>query len=202
MPDIGIIILAAGQSQRMGKPKQLLNIGENSLIQHVVKIAESTSYTPIVVVLGSHFEWIKKEIKEFEVTPVLNENWKKGMGTSVSRGIIEMQKLNSNLKAVFILLVDQPLISLNLLNNFEKLYLQTGKKIIAAKYDKTFGVPALFDKTTFEELKSLSGEKGAKKIIQKFIEKEEVVYVDFPKGQLDLDTKADYDRFIKDFDGK
>ncbi len=199
MSDIGIIILAAGQSQRMGQPKQLLKIGEDSLIQHIVKVAGNTAYAPIVVVLGSNFEMIKKEITAYQVLPVYNPDWENGMGTSISTGIRAIRKLNPNIRAVIILLVDQPLLKPNLLHDLETLYHQTTKKIIASKYNETIGVPALFDQSVFQELESLEGNTGAKKIIQKFVEKEEVAFVDFPEGRFDLDTQSDYKQFLKGF---
>lgn len=202
MPEIGIIILAAGRSQRMGRPKQLLKIGEISLIQHVVNIALNTTYAPIVVVLGSNFELIKKEITDFEVAPIFNPNWENGMGTSVAAGVEAIQKLNPKLKAVIILLVDQPLLQPKLLNDLENLYKVSNKKIVASKYNKTFGVPAIFDQSVFEVLKSLDGNKGAKKVIQQFIEKDEVAFVDFREGGFDLDTQKDYERFLDNFNKK
>jgi molybdenum cofactor cytidylyltransferase len=202
MSDIGIIILAAGKSQRMGASKQLLKIGKNSLIQHVVKIAVASDYAPIVVVLGSNFEKIKKEITDFEVFPVFNNNWEKGMGTSIAKGIQEIQNLHPGLRAVIILLVDQPLLQPNLLNKLVNLYKETGKEIVASKYDKTIGVPALFDRSIFQELESLGENIGAKKLIHKFMEKEKAAFVNFPEGRFDLDTPEDYQRFLKDFGEK
>lgn len=202
MPNIGIIILAAGKSQRLGSPKQLLKIAEKSLIQHIAGIAESSNYTPIVTVLGSDFELIKKEIENFSVSTVYNPNWEKGMGTSISKGVEEIQKRDPNLNAVIILLVDQPLLKVSLLNDLVKIYKHANKKIIASKYDKTVGVPALFDKTTFEALVSLDGKKGAKKVIQNFNEKEQVAFIDFPEGRFDLDTPSDYERFLDKFGEK
>ncbi len=201
MPEIGVIILAAGASRRMGRPKQLLKIGENSLIQYVVKIVKKTSaFAPVIVVLGSDFEKVKNELSTFEVFPVLNQNWEKGIGTSIATGIKEIQKLNPEIQAVIILLADQPKVEASLLAKIVKLYQQTGKKIIASKYAKTIGVPTLIDQSIFQELESLTGDKGAKKIIQQFADKNEVAFIDFPGGKLDLDTLSDYDRFLKDFE--
>ena len=197
MHNFGIIVLAAGKSQRMGSPKQLLRIGENSLVQHILKIIESTTYTPKVVVLGNEFEKIKEEIKDFDVIPVLNPEFEKGMGTSISRGISEIQKLAPNLKAVFILLVDQPFLQVNILKQIENIFLRKGKKIVASKYGDTFGVPALFDWSTFKDLENVDGEKGAKKLIFSYLDKGEVDLVVFPEGKFDLDTPEDYERFLK-----
>ena len=196
MPNIGIVILAAGLSERMGSPKQLLKIGDQSLIQHVVKIATSSSFDPIVVVLGNEHEKVGKEITDFDVATVFNHNFKKGMGTSVAKGVEEIQKLESKLDGIIILLVDQPFVDDKILIELEKKYRTSGKKIIASKYRNALGVPTFFDKSTFSELESLSGKKGAKMIIQKYLEIDQVDYVDFPKGAIDLDLPTDYQQFI------
>ena len=200
MHDIGIIVLAAGKSQRMGRPKQLLRIGENSLIQHILGIIKPSKFSPKIIVLGNQFEKIKEEIKDFDVIPVFNPDFEKGMGTSISKGIVEIQKRVPSLKAVFILLVDQPFLTLNTLLQIEKSFDQENKKVIASKYGESFGVPALFDKSTFEDLKLLSGEKGAKKLIVKYLDEGEVVFVSFPEGKFDLDTPEDYQRYLENYD--
>ena len=153
MHNFGIIVLAAGKSQRMGSPKQLLRIGENTLVQHILKIIESTTYTPKVVVLGNEFEKIKEEIKDFDVIPVLNPEFEKGMGTSISRGISEIQKLAPNLKAVFILLVDQPFLQVNILKQIENIFLRKGKKIVASKYGDTKPIDGVTNGCKYPDLK-------------------------------------------------
>lgn len=202
MSDIGIIILAAGRSRRMGQSKQLLKIGKNTLIRHIIKIAESTDCAPIVAVLGNDFDRIKKEIATTQALPVFNEDWENGIGASISKGISEIQKLHPHLSAAIILLVDQPLVTANLLNQFIDIFKQTSPKIVVSKYAETYGVPALFSHSLFAKLSELKENQGAKKLIQKHLKEESIAFVDFPEGRFDLDTQSDYQHFLEEFGGK
>ncbi|PKQ46281.1 nucleotidyltransferase family protein [Confluentibacter flavum] len=189
--NIAIVILAAGASKRMGKPKQLLKWGEGTLISHAVKTASKVNPKDLIVVFGAHFELIKNEIETSKVTILNNQSWEKGLGTSIAFAIDFLQNSKSNIDGVLITLCDQPLITTDFLKSLVSKFQPNKKQIIATSYGNgKHGVPALFDKIYFEDLLILSDDQGAKNILIKY--KAQVVSVLPPEKNIDLDTTEDY----------
>jgi molybdenum cofactor cytidylyltransferase len=187
---IGLIILAAGASTRMGTPKQLLTYRGRSFIRHITEVAIASACQPIAVVLGAHAERIKPEISQLPVQIVENQQWAEGMSTSIRVGLEALLAVNQDLEAVAIALCDQPFVSFPILERIVEAYHFTGKPIIASEYAGTLGVPVLFSCTLFSEIMALKGTEGAKQIIRKHIH--EVFSVPFPEGSIDIDTPNDY----------
>lgn len=191
---IGLIILAAGSATRMGRPKQLLSYQGRSLILHAVEVALASLCQPIVVVLGAYVEQIKPELMPKAVQVVENSQWQEGMSSSIRAGISMLLKTNSKLDAVIISLADQPLVSPQIFNQLIKSYQETQKVIIASKYNETTGVPALFSNALFPELMQLEGDKGAKALIQKYIDTGLILLI--PEAAIDIDTPDDYKQLL------
>jgi len=191
---IGLIILAAGAATRMGRPKQLLSYQGRSLILHAVEVALASMSQPIIVVLGAYVEQIKPELMLKAVQVVENSQWQEGMSSSIRAGISMLLKTNSKLDAVIISLADQPLVSPQIFNQLIQSYQETQKVIIASKYNETTGVPALFSKALFPELMQLEGDKGAKALIQKYIDRGLSLLI--PEAAIDIDTPDDYKQLL------
>ena len=191
---IGLIILAAGSAIRMGRPKQLLSYQGRSLILHAVEVALASLCQPIVVVLGAYAEQIKPELMLKAVQVVENSQWQEGMSSSIRAGISMLLKTNSKLDAVIISLADQPLVSPQIFNQLIQSYQETQKVIIASKYNETTGVPALFSNALFPELMQLEGDKGAKALIQKYIDTGLILLI--PEAAIDIDTPDDYKQLL------
>jgi molybdenum cofactor cytidylyltransferase len=189
---VGLIILAAGASTRMGTPKQLLAYRGCTLIRHMAEVAIASYCKPIAVVLGANAERIKPEISQLPIKIVENQQWEEGMSTSIRVGLEALLAMNPNLDAVAIALCDQPLVSSPTLERIVEAYHLTGKPIIASEYSGTLGVPALFNRTLFSELMTLKSTEGAKKLIKKHIH--EVFSVPFSEGAIDIDTPKDYEQ--------
>ena len=189
---VGLIILAAGASTRMGTPKQLLAYRGCSFIRHMVEVAIASVCQPIAVVLGANAERIKPEISQLPVQIVENQQWAEGMSSSIRVGLEALLGVNQNLDAVAIALCDQPFVSSQTINQLIEAYHLTGKPIIASEYAGTLGVPVLFSHTLFSELIALKSNEGAKQIIKKHIH--EVFSVPFPDGAIDIDTPNDYEK--------
>ncbi len=187
----GIILLAAGSSSRLGKPKQLIPYQGKSLLQHSLQVAVDTGMQPLVAVLGANAELVKKEVKNQEIRVIINNNWQEGMASSIRNGLQQLLVVAPETSAAIIMVCDQPFVTTTLLIDLVAKYQQTGKPIIASSYDHILGTPALFDKTIFASLLELKGDTGAKKIIKE--NPDWVETVNFPLGKIDIDTEADYE---------
>ena len=191
MKNTGIIILAAGESSRLGRPKQLLTFRDTSLLQKVIDQCAPLEFDTGVIVLGAHADDIRKAVDPGKFTFVMNPEWKEGIASSIRKGVEFSLELNPETEHLLFLLSDQPFVTTALLQRLLKTH-KTGKKeITASLYDEDVGVPAVYSKPAFPLLKKLSGDKGAKKVMKRFPEK--VATVPFGKGSFDVDTPEDYE---------
>jgi molybdenum cofactor cytidylyltransferase len=187
----GLIILAAGSSSRLGRPKQLIDFQGKKLIQRAVDFAVKSKADSLVVVLGWNPELIQNGFDSTQTPSVINENWEEGMASSMQVGLRFLME-NEQQDQVILMLCDQPFVDTKLLDQLILAKKKSGKGIVACAYSDTLGVPALFDQKYFEEMLTLKGSEGAKKVILK--NREDVFPVNFPLGEIDLDTEADLNR--------
>jgi len=185
-----IIVLAAGSSSRMGRPKQLLPYNGKSLLEHTVDTANDTDASPVIVVLGANAALLEKEINEKKVHITENSEWSEGMASSVRCGIKTLVQIAPYSDAAIIMVCDQPFVSPALLNELVAAQKNTGKDIVTSHYENAIGPPALFHKTVFPELLDLKGDAGARKIIEQ--RGTDIATVSFAKGEIDIDTESDY----------
>lgn len=190
---IGIIVLAAGASRRMGKPKQLLKFQGETLIRRMGRIAENTNCRPIIVVLGANADRINVELDWPGVEVVRNEQWQQGMGSSVKEGINKLLEVAPTANAAVFLLVDQPLVNHEHIQKLIEVYEKKRRPIVASAYKQTVGVPALFDRVFFDQLKSIRADRGARFLIKQA--GNQVEAVPFPDGALDIDRMEDWEQF-------
>ena len=192
---VGVIILAAGASTRMGSPKQLLPYKGRLLICHAVQQAQASQAQEVIVVLGANSESIAHALQPLteprpsgsgSLSLINNPRWPEGMGTSIQTGV----QAAAHLDAVIITLGDQPLIGPEILNTLIAMHERTGKPIVAASYSGIAGVPALFSKEFFEKLLQLPPAAGCKALIE--AHSTQAILIDCPEGALDIDTPEDY----------
>ncbi|MDR9458110.1 MAG: nucleotidyltransferase family protein [Salegentibacter sp.] len=186
---IGVIILAAGSSSRLGYPKQLVEFKGISLLQHCIDVVESLKLDPKILVLGAKEDEINKKIdpRNFEV--VINENWEEGMSTSIRKGISEALKIEKELEQILILLSDQPLVTKDKIEELIEVQLKSKQQGTFSEYAGEPGVPAIFSREIFSDLKKLKGDQGAKKLI--YNKDFQFGTVKFENGNFDVDTTAD-----------
>ena len=184
-------MLAAGASIRLGKPKQLLQFNEKSLLEHVIEAAVNSNAKNIIVVLGANADLVSKKIEKKKFHVIVNAEWEEGMASSVRIGLKTLQKLSPSTEAVIFMVCDQPFVTSSVLNDLITTQNTTGKTIVTCNYGEAIGPPALFHKSLFPELIQLRGDAGARKIIQQH--SDDVATVLFPKGKIDIDTKEDYE---------
>ena len=191
--DYGIIILDAGASSRLGAPKQLLQYDGKTLIRRTAEIALSLHTANVIVVTGANSSLVVGEIEDLPLTIAVNENWQSGMGSSIKTGTRKLLEVAPEIRAVLVLLCDQPLVTPETVQRLMRQYEKTAQWIIAAQYQNTTGVPALFARELCDELLSLTAEAGAKSLIKKYAASKLAV-IDAPEAAFDIDTRQDYAR--------
>ncbi len=187
---LSILILAAGNSSRLGSPKQLIEFEGQTLIERITETALSIS-EEVLIILGANSELILPKLKKFQstISTIFNPHWKDGMGTSICFGV---EKLADKSDLILILLSDQPFISKVLLHKMLQTYANSQNPIVSCVYNNTLGVPILFDKSVFSELMKLRGDKGAKSFLPLY--EDRISTVEFPEGIIDIDTTHDVEK--------
>ncbi len=186
------LILAAGASRRLGHAKQLVSYRGETLLARTIRMLREATMTPVVVVLGAESERIAAALDSDGSVRVHNDRWEQGISSSISAGLEAVDAITPQCAGVLIATCDQPRLSsehlLALLNRFNE---QAGAVIVASEYAGIKGVPAVFPRAAFEQLRSLSGDQGARKIIAD--PPCRVSAVEFAGGDVDIDRPDDLD---------
>lgn len=190
---IGIVLLAAGESSRLGRPKQLLVYQGKTLLERAMESVLGSKAAHLVLVLGANASLIQKQMNIGHIPFLVNANWEKGMSGSMRIGLSFLMD-QYQIDAAIIMLVDQPFADSTLLDKLIDQFQKGNKGIIASSYRNTLGVPALFNKKYFPELLALREKQGAKKII--FEHLEDVISIEFQLGEVDVDTEVDYQKLL------
>jgi molybdenum cofactor cytidylyltransferase len=190
-----IVLLAAGNSSRMGTAKQALDIGGQTLLNHAVSCAISSQIPNVVVVFGAHLNETLHLVQDLRIIPVVNPNWQLGMGSSLKLGISKAIEVNPMLEGAMLMVCDQPKISVTHINEMGRIHIIKRPLAVASEYNGVIGVPVLFDRSVFSNLLKVDNQSGAKEILQKI--KSEIITLPFPGGEIDLDTPEDYQNFMK-----
>ena len=188
--NIATLILAAGNSSRMGKAKQLLAVEDSTLLGMAIKNALKSDTDEVFCVLGENINVILKSIEKFEIGTIVNPNYEDGLSSSIVCGIERLMHFD----AVFVMLADQPKVDSSYLNQIIFDFKDNPGCIIASDYEGTKGVPALFPKEYYHFLLKLKGDKGAKQLLNS--KKITVKTVNTSVNLLDIDTPEDYHNLI------
>jgi CTP:molybdopterin cytidylyltransferase MocA len=191
----GVVILAAGASTRMGSPKQLLPLDGRPLVVRAAEAALATPAWPVVVVLGAQAEAIRPALARLPVLIADNPAWAEGMAASIRTGIATLRQFSRGLDAALLALCDQPAFSAATIETLVAAQARTGRSIVAARYGGRPGAPALFLREHFPALGALTGEEGARALLNG--DPARIAAVDLPELALDLDTPADVAAFTR-----
>ncbi len=186
----GLVILAAGASTRMGAPKQLLEVAGKCLLARAVEAALASPAWPVVVVLGANASAIRPVLAPYPVLVTENEAWSEGMAASIRAGIHTLQQFSHHVDAALLALCDQPAFCADTIDRLLIAQRTTGRTIVAARYAGRCAAPALFLREHFPALVALTGEAGARALLNE--QPERVACVDLPELELDLDTPSDF----------
>ena len=185
---VAAIVLAAGAATRMGRLKQLLPFRGQTLVEHSVWQAIEAGFEPVVVVVGAEADSVVAAIAAEPVEIAFNKRWESGMGSSIAAGMRHLEAGDS--EAVAILLVDQPLITSNHLAAMAALLEDAQVELVAAEYNGTLGVPALFKREMFPELRALPPEAGARHLLRG--PRAKISVYPLPEAAMDIDTPDDF----------
>jgi molybdenum cofactor cytidylyltransferase len=189
------IILAAGESRRFGKPKQLLDWQGQPFVRAIAKTALEAGLAPVIIVTGARGENIEAAVQDLNIRVVTNENWKSGQGSSIKKGVQSL-KSKYNVGAAIFLLVDQPQVTKSILQALREKHAEGLFPVVAPMVIDQRANPVLFDQVTFPDLMELEGDVGGRAIFHKY----RVEYLPWHDGRLllDVDTPEQYQRLISD----
>jgi molybdenum cofactor cytidylyltransferase len=183
MKSIAAVILAAGASSRLGELKQLVLVGEETLLERAVRVAREAGCRPIVVVLGAEYVQVLGNNLLGGAVPVVNNAWKEGMASSIRLGVRALEKVARDAEGVVLMTCDQPAVTAEHL----RLLMNQGE-VKASRYAGRNGVPAFFPKRYFKNLMELKGDAGARELLVG------ACYEELVDGELDVDTAEDLAR--------
>lgn len=191
MAKLAGILLAAGESRRMGYPKPLLKIDERTFIEAIVRTMLE-AIPRVIVVLGAHAARIRPIIETIErVTIVENPAFTRGQLSSIKIGI-EQVPIDSD--GVLVHLADHPTVRADTFRAVVSAYGQGGHPIMIARYGGRRGHPVIFDRSVFNELLRAPESEGARYVVNADPSRVGYVDVDDPGVILDLDTPQDLSR--------
>jgi molybdenum cofactor cytidylyltransferase len=188
------VVLAAGESKRMGEAKLLLPFGEKTIIETVIDNIIQSKVEKVLVVLGSNREKIEQRLKNYSLKITFNPNFRSGMLSSVHAGF---QALPEYAQAALVVLGDQPFISTPVINKLVDAYGKTGKGIVLPVYKGERGHPVLIDMKYRSEVENLSPDIGLRGTV--YNHPEDILEVEVKSQNIlkDIDYIEDYKKELK-----
>lgn len=186
---IAAVVLAAGGSTRLGRPKQLVPIDGEPLVRRAARAALDAGCRPVMAVLGAESDAVRAAVADLPVLPVSNPRWADGVGHSIACGIRAVAA--GRPAGCIVLPCDQPRLTAAVPAALIERFRCGDAQAVACAYGGTVGVPVLFAPALFDRLSALTGDTGAKRVLRGCAPLE---VVDFPGGELDVDTDTDLRR--------
>lgn len=190
------VVLSAGESSRMGRPKALLPIDGQTFIERIVAALKQSGIERIIVVLGFNAEEMRREIEHLPVEILINPAYQQGQLSSLQ---VALRRLNSeeDCDAILVHLVDHPYLSAAVVNRMIDRYRESKNCIVIPKYRGKRGHPVLFDRTLFSELLSAPLDQGAKAVVNAHPDQTLEIDTEEVGVTLDIDTPELYRQHVK-----
>ena len=192
MTRMAALVLAAGGSSRLGEPKQLVRFHGETLMERAIRLAREAGASPVFVVLGADYERMLQalnespQVSEPAVRILINKAWRSGMASSLRLGASAAERVGAD--DLLVLGCDQPAVTAQ---HLQALCAASKREhVVASYYWQRRGIPALFPAFAFHALQDLSGDTGARELLQN----EAVLTVPLPAGEFDVDTPEDLER--------
>ncbi len=190
---IAAVLLAAGQSSRMGQHKLLLPLLGKPLVLHAVQSALASEADETLVVVGYRTEAVREALADQPVRIIENPDYAQGQSTSLRAGVAA---LAAKTEAALILLGDQPLLTADMLNMLIAAWKRAASPIVAPVYGGQRGNPVLFSRALFPELLAVSGDQGGRAVLQRHAGETLLVQMEDPAAALDVDTWQEYQALL------
>ncbi len=188
------ILLAAGESRRMGSPKALLRYQGKTFIERICNAYLTAGVDELIVVLGARADELRRAIPAHPtLRTVVNPRYFQGQLSSLMTGI---GALSSESEAVIVNLVDHPLISANTISSLTSSFRESPLPILIASYNGKRGHPVLFSRQVYGEILAAPLNQGAKVVVRKDPSRVRELPLNDPGILADIDTPEDYQRFI------
>lgn len=189
------LVLAAGNSSRLGQPKQLLIYQGETLLHRAVRTALAAGCAPVIVVTGALDVVLRQAMADLPCQAVHSTDWAAGMGVSIRAGLACLAAG----PAVLVMSCDQPLVKAEALQQLIHQQQASGAPAAAATYAGTFGIPAVFAPAAVADLRGLRPEQGAKPLLASY--GPALILVPMPDAAFDVDTPAAYAALLARPDG-
>ena len=194
------IVLAAGQSSRLGRPKQLLPLMGEPIIRHIIRRALASSLDEVVLVVGHQWAAIAAAVTDLPVRIVPNPEAARGQSTSVRAGLAS---LPPETEAAVFLLGDQPGVEQGVIDALITTWRDSGAPVVAPRYADGLGNPVLFDRRVFAELAALEGDVGARLIVRAHEAAGDLLLLSVDRSAPpDIDTDEDYAALVTSWEGE
>ncbi len=187
-PGLRGLVLAAGGSRRLGRPKQTIRIEGAPLVRRIVRIVSDVCEGPVVVVLGASSERVANCLQGMDVVRVDNPEWRTGLGSSLARGLAALEGC---CQAALVTACDLPCLAREDLETLATAWSREPDRPAAARYEGVLGIPAILPPGVFPELSDGGGDVGARGYLRR--PDVSVTAVDLPGAALDLDRAQDLD---------
>jgi molybdenum cofactor cytidylyltransferase len=194
------VILAAGESSRMGRPKALLPIDGVRFIEKIVNSLRATRVGKILVVLGHNADEMRQKIADLSTAVVVNHQYKQGQLSSLVAAIDEIESWQSSgeVDGILVHLVDHPYINSALVNSMIESFYRSNKLIVVPRYRGRRGHPVIFSRLLFAELLNAPVDLGAKTVVHAHHNDMLEIDTDDEGVTVDIDTPEEYQRFVKE----
>jgi molybdenum cofactor cytidylyltransferase len=191
------VILSAGESSRMGRPKALLPIDGVRFVEKIVAALKSTDVEDIIVVLGHHAGEMRQKVSDLPVTILVNHDYKQGQLSSLQVAIRHLESSGSPVDGILVHLVDHPYISATLVDLMIDRFYETKKLIVVPRFQGRRGHPVIFARALFPELLAAGTDQGAKPVVH--AHRDDTLEIDTEdEGVLiDIDTPEEYRLHVK-----
>jgi molybdenum cofactor cytidylyltransferase len=191
---IWAVVLAAGESRRMGQPKLLLPYGDGTIIEKVVRNVASSRADRAMIVLGGNRREIEEKMRAVAIKRVVNRRYKEGMFSSIRRGL---SALPASAGAAVFVLADQPDVPPSVIDLLIEAYRREKKGIVLPVFRKKRGHPLLIDLKYRREIEALSPDVGLRGLLRKYPDDILEVRVSSPAVLKDIDDPDDYGRSLR-----